>query len=209
MSNTISDFLQQHPLLLNYARKGLINLNALSKYIKDNDPEADDSNSLAAIGMNLRRYLSKNPSSSTASIDFQKYSLQVVSRSNIQELILNKDTSNRSYCMDIIAKIAKTKSFISLVEGEKEMVLMTDYPLNELVQKTNLTNLREGLGFISINFPIELRLQPGIYSIITSSLAEINISIHSFHTIGGEILILVKDEDLTRTQEVLRKLLNK
>ena len=44
----------------------------------------------------------------------------------------------------------------------------------------------------------------GIYSHITSILAVADIPIHSFHTIGGEILILVKNEVLVKTQEVLK-----
>jgi hypothetical protein len=213
MSNVISNFLKQYPLLLSYAHKGLINLNALARYIKENSAQIDESVTITAVGMDLRRYIAKLPASLTSPIDFRKYSLQVISRSNIREIVVDKDVKNRNYCLDIVNKISKTKSFITIVEGEKEIVLMTDHPVEKILQKGKIEkNIKSYIGelsFVSINFPIELRLSPGIYSIITSSLAEANISIHSFHTIGGEILILIGDEDLAKTQEILQMLLSK
>lgn len=211
MSNAISHFLKLHPLISVYAQKGLINLNALSRYIKEIGHEADSSISDAAMGMDLRRYLSKLPKTEETIVDFSKYPLQLVVRTNINEVVLNKNNENRKLYIRIINKISQTKYFISIVEGEKEIVLMTDYSLKELLEKektkNNITHYINGLSFISINFPIELRLVPGIYNIITSCLAEMNISIHSFHTIGGEILILVKEQDLHKTQETLELLL--
>lgn len=210
MSTIISNFLKQYPLLLSYAQKGLINLNALARYIKENSMEIDNSVSEAAIGMDLRRYILKLPTSLNSPVDFSKYSLQVVARSNIKEIVLDKDQENRKYLINIISKISESKNFISVVEGEREVVLMTDYPIKDLVKnRKNINSYNDGLSFLAINFPIELRLQAGIYSILTSSLAEADISIYSFHTIGGEILILVKDEDLSKTQGILQTLLNK
>lgn len=211
MSNAISTFLKSHPLLTSYAQKGLINLNALSRYIKENNNQINNSVSLAAMGMDLRRYLSKLQKIPITSFNFSKYSLQLVVRTNINEIVLNKNIKNRKWCLDFSQKISQTKYFISTVEGEREIVVMTDYPLNELLKKDRLKNFItfyiDGLSFISINFPIELRLVPGVYNVITSSLAEVNIPIHSFHTIGGEILILVKNNDLAKTQQILQSLL--
>jgi len=209
MSNTISTFLQQNPLLLKYTRSGLININALARYMKENIHHVDDSVTLPALGMELRRYIAKLPNMSETSINFSNYSLQIIARSNIEEIVLGKDVKNRIFCMDLVDKISKTKNFISLVEGERELVVMTDYQLKEFIAVSGNEFIHNtGLSLISINFPIELRVQPGIYSIITSSLAEAEISIHSFHTIGGEIIILVKDENLSKTQEIFQLLLN-
>lgn len=210
MSITVSNFLKQNPQLINYAKIGLLNLNALSRFIKENSKEYDDSLSIAAIGMDLRRYLSKLPTTKFSPIDFAKYSLQLVVRTNINEAILNKNSENRKWWSEIVNRISQTKYFVSIVEGEKELVLITDYPLKELLtkeQRKNISHQTDNLGFVSINFPMELRLVPGIYQVLTSTLAEAQISIHSFHTIGGEILILVSNNDLAQTQEVLTSLL--
>lgn len=210
MSNTTLTFLKLHPLLTSYAQKGLINFNALARYLKENNL-VDVSTSLAAVGMDLRRHLSKLPIVRTTPVDFSKYSLQLVIRTNINELVVNKKIENRKHYKNIFDEISKTKYFISVVEGETEVVIMTDYPINELQKKWDLgnsiTHFTDELGFISINFPIEFRQIPGIYNAITSSLAERNISIHSFHTIGGEILILVKNADLNQSEEILKSLL--
>ncbi len=211
MSRAIPTYLRKYPLLTRYARNGLVNLSALARLMKRNNKQTDYSSSLPALEMDLRRYISKTPKIPITPFDFSKYSLQLITRTNIHEIILNKNLTNRKRCLTVVSEISQTKYFISVVEGEKEIVIMTDQPLKELLKMRGLKNIvnhRAGdLGFISVNFPIELRDVPGIYSLITSSLAEAEISIHSFHTIGGEILILVKNEDLVYTQEILRSLL--
>lgn len=211
MSNQLSEYLKHYPLLTGYIQKGLINLNALARYIKSNDKKVNNDVSLTALGMELRRTVAKLPKSEIVCLNFSKYSLQLVTRTNIRELILNKNQENRKYCLDIVNRISEARHFISMIEGEKEMVVMTDYTTNEILEDLKLkklvTNTTEELGFISVNFPIELRKVPGVYNYITGALVEANISIHSFHTIGGEILILVKNEDILHTQEVLKSLL--
>ncbi|MBI2616998.1 hypothetical protein HYW55_02630 [Candidatus Gottesmanbacteria bacterium] len=211
MSNTILAYLKRHPLLTGYIQKGIINLNALARYIKINDKQISKDISLTALSMELRRNIVKLPKSETISLDFSKYPLQLVTRTNIHELILNKTLENRQHCLSIVNKISQTKYFISMIEGEKEMVVITDYPIIEFLTDIRLKKLishaTEGLGFISINFPIELRQVPGVYNLITAGLVEAKISIHSFHTIGGEILILVMNKDIVYAQEVLKSLL--
>ncbi len=212
MSTKISSFLKQHPLLTGYIQKGLINFNALARYIKEENTQIGGTISLAALGMELRRYISKLPRTLVPTVHFSKYALQLVVRTNINEIVFNKNPENRKVCTNLLNKISQTKYFVSIVEGEREIVVMTDYPLKGFLKDKgfikNVTYSTEALGFVSINFPVELRLVPGVYNIITSNLAEANISIHSFHTIGGEILILVKNKDLSQTQQILQDLLN-
>lgn len=211
MSRAVQIYLIKYPLLTRYAQNGLVNLNALARLIKGNYKVKDKAASSSALGMELRRYLFKQPKVVVAPFNFSKYSLQVVTRTNIHEIILNKTLDNRKQCLMVVNEISQTKYFVTLVEGEKEIVVMTDHPLKDLLNNKTLKKVinhyTNNLGFVSVNFPIELRQVPGVYSLITSSLAEAGISIHSFHTIGGEILILVKNEELVHTQEVLQSLL--
>ena len=210
MSREVQTFLRKYPLLTRYARNGLVNLNALARLIKGIYKQTDNSTTLAALGMELRRYVAKQAKVSVTAFKFSKYSLQVVTRTNIHEIILNKTLENRKQCLRVLNNVSQTKYFVTLVEGEKEIVVMTDHPLKDLLKietlKKVINHYTDNLGFVSVNFPIELREVLGVYSLITSSLAEAGISIHSFHTIGGEILILVKNEDLVHTQEILQSL---
>lgn len=204
MSNLVESKLKKYPLLTRYAQSGLVNFNALARLFGNDKGRA-------AVGMKLRRYISGLPKTSLVPFDFTKYHLQLVTRTNIQEMILDKSLNNRKICLDVINTISRTKYFVSVVEGEREIVLMTDYPLKKLFNKGRfksvISYLTNDLSFISVNFPVEMRQVPGIYSLVTSSLADANISIHSFHTIGGEILILVKNKDLLKSHEVLKSLL--
>lgn len=207
MSNVIKTYLRSNPFLAKYTQAGLVNINSLARYIKKNNKEVDKKMSAAAIGMDIRRQITQLSDFNKPRFVPSELDLHIVTRTNLQELIFNKSGKNRQICSDLFNEISKSKYFTCLVEGEKEIVLLTDYPLDDLLKKKNLKTIisyrTTGLGFISIDFPIQLRQVVGVYSYVTSALALANISIHSFHTIGGEILILVKNEDLIKTQEVL------
>ncbi len=205
MSKNISTLLQKYPLITTYANAGLVNLNALARLIQPNTKSV----SIEALGMELRRYLAKQEKTNIPKADFSSYDLEVVSRSNIKELIFDKTITNRKYCLKLATELLESKHFFSLVEGEKEITIITDAD-GKIVERSKPANLHqtEKLGFISINFPFELRAKPGIYSVLTSALAEEHISIQSFHTIGGEIIILVHEQDLIKTQEIFQSFFN-
>lgn len=207
MSNITLSYLKTNPLLTKYAQLGLVNINSLARYIKTTTQGINKNDTVASIGMNIRRYISHLPSIVKPSINTNTNKLHVVTRANLEELIFTKNSANRQVCLDLFHQLNKTKYFSCLVEGEKEIVLLADCVLNgKLSAKKAVKNASyhtTGLGYISIDFSINLREIVGIYGCITSALASANISIHSFHTIGGEILILVRNDDLIKAQEVL------
>lgn len=211
MSNTIKAYLQSNPLITRYVQYGLININSLARFIKENKLSNEGENSVAAIGMDIRRQMKQLPNMEQPTFVPPGQKLHVVIRTNIEELIFNKNEMNRRVCLNIFHKISQSKHFSCLVEGEREMVLLTDYSLDKLIKREHLKKMitlhTNGLGFISIDFPIALRKVPGVYSQVTSALFLAGISIHSFHTIGGEILILVNNEDLLKAQEILTSFL--
>jgi len=207
MSKAIETFLAQNPLLTKYVQMGLVKITSLARYIKDTNTSFDKDTTTASISMSIRRYFLTLPTDKPNSIIDFKTPLNLIVRSNLSELIFVKDTKNRLLSRNIFQQIDDAKYFSCLVEGEKEIVLITDFNLNELLKKNNLkkhiSNKTSGLGFISIDLPISLRQVVGVYSRITSALAVAQIAIHSFHTLGGEILILVENRDLLKAQEVL------
>lgn len=207
MSKAVFLFLKQNPIITHYAQMKMVNITALSQHIKEKSKEIATTTSIAAIGMNIRRYLARLPKIRITSLPFSGIPLKLVIRTNIHEVIFAKTEENRQHCAALFEQIYRAKLFSCLVEGEKEIVIITDYSLNDLLKKYHLVNKianqTSGLGFISIDFPIKLREMVGVYHHLTSALLLANIAIHSFHTIGGEIFILVKNEDVLEAQEVL------
>ncbi|MDP9249618.1 MAG: ACT domain-containing protein [bacterium] len=203
-SKVVTDFLLKNPLLTKYAQMNLVNITSLAHFIKETK---ESQGTIASLSMSIRRYLAQLPKYKTKSSDSLTISFNLVSRSNLSEFIFNKTKEKRQLSQDLFQIISKTKNFSCLIEGEKEIVLLTDYPLEGLPRieflKKMISHHTQKLGFISIDLPIKLREVIGVYSRITSALAIAQIPIHSFHTIGGEVLILVKNEDLIKTQEVI------
>ncbi|MDO8609350.1 MAG: hypothetical protein Q7R95_02290, partial [bacterium] len=183
MSNTVQSYLNTNPTITKYTQLGLININSLARYIKENVKEIDKNDTIASIGMNIRRYMLQLPRLSKSHIGSSNDKLHVITRTNLEELIFNKNNINRKTCLNLFNVISKTTYFSCLIEGEKEMVLLTDYPLKEKLPKIHNSKLisyhTTGLGYISIDFSIKLREVVGIYGCITSALASALISIHS------------------------------
>jgi len=211
ISKAVETFFIQNPLLSRYVRMGLVNITALAQHMKKRGFGLDSKNTVSAIAMTIRRYFIKLPTVDATAFIFSNTPYHLVVRSNISELIFTKDTDKRLLSRSIFQKISNLKHFSCLVEGEREIVVMTDCSLHELMKESNvqksISYQTTRLGFISVNLPIRLREVVGVYGLITSTLAVAQIPIHSFHTIGGEILILVKNEDLSVAQEVLANLL--
>lgn len=201
-----------NPIITRYVQNGLINVNSLARFIKKNNLYNEGANSVAGIGMDIRRQIRQLPDMEKPTFDSTEQKLHIVIRTNVEELIFKKSEKNRQTCLNIFHYISQLKHFSCLVEGEREMVLMTDHSLNDLINQKHLNKIisyhTTELGFISIDFPITLRKVAGVYSQVTSALFLAGISIHSFHTIGGEILILVKNEDLLKAQEILAAFLS-
>lgn len=63
------------------------------------------------------------------------------------------------------------------------------------------------LSLISIEFSKTTKDTPGIYYQITRALASKSISIQSYHTIGSELNILIKNKDFTHAHELISSLL--
>lgn len=206
MSKSLQIQLYKYPLITEYAKLGLINLMALARII---DPEKKKG-SVEAKSMELRRYFSKAENQTTRIIDFSNYTLQITARTGIREIILRKSHNHFQKSLDITKKISDQGYFSSVIQGERECVIITDIPAQELNkladQKLILHQKTEDLTFISINLPLELRKEIGVYSLITSALASKNISIQAFHTLGGEVIILLKQSELIRAQETLSSL---
>lgn len=208
MSNVIKTFFQENPLLARYAQLGLVNITSLAEYIEKANPSLEKKPSIPSVAMTIRRYLESLPKDASSQHISLELPLHFVVRSNLQEVIFTKSEKSRELVHKVFQQLSNQGDFSCLIEGEKEVVLLSANPLGEILKeipiKKQLIRYTQDLGFISIDLPISLREVVGIYSHITSMLAVADIPIHSFHTLGGEILILVKNEDLVKTQEVLR-----
>ena len=136
MSNTIKAYLQSNPMIARYVQNGLININSLARFIKQSNSYKEVDNSVAAIGMDIRRQMKQLPDIAKPTFDSSGQKLHIVVRTNIEELIFRKSEKNRQTCLNIFHQISQSKHFSCIVEGEREMVLLTDYSLDGLIKKS-------------------------------------------------------------------------
>lgn len=210
MSIDIESIFIQNPFLKKYLQLGLVNISALADFALKSSTDKNNKKTTSSVGMALRRYARTLPPVKFYEHGLDEHDLKLTVRSSIQEVVFTQNPANLKLAYQLAQEIQANNAFLSLVQGEKEITLFTDFDGKDIFQGENMPEnavLNTDLGLISIDIPISLRQKVGGYSYITSILAEANIAIQSFHTTGGEVLILVKKHDLLKTHEVLQRAL--
>jgi aspartokinase len=213
LSDYVSDQLTRYPHLLEYMHQGLVNISAVASLIGENSVATfREKPSRAAIGMALRRFLqSHKVEREFHQVHFPR-NLEISLRSGIYEVALRR-TSKAERLADTIRKeISVTKGdLLSIVEGSYEIVVFASQSIEREILKhlkghPRTSELRYA-GIVTVNWPPVTKDIPGIYARVTQAFARREISIQSFHTIGAEMMIIVKEDMLTSAYEALSSLL--
>lgn len=129
--------------------------------------------------------------------------LDLTTRSNLFEIAVAKNQSSLRIS-DKLRQVLKLREsdFFSVFQGDYEIVFFTNSNLRkELIKNLkglDITSKVDQLAFITVNWSPETKEIPGIYLRITRELALNQISIQSMHTIGSEMMIVLKERDLTK-----------
>src|SRR3989338_8256899 len=204
--------LEKNPFLIDVLQQELINISALALKLQPAiEKELGMRVKSSAIGMGLRRYAFKTGQKSIFTWNFPK-NLEISTKSQIYEVAIEK-TSHISKIHDYLYRHIKRQKgeFLSLAEGTYEVVIFTNQKNKKIVKKAihkqKITSELDNLGYVTVNWEKITKDIPGIYYRITRALAFRNISIQSFHTIGAEMMIFFKEDDLVDAYETIGNLL--
>jgi hypothetical protein len=212
LSALVSTELENHPILLEFLLQGLGNVSAAAEHLRPAlEARLGRKISNAAIGMALRRHLEGRAGASLAPRRFPA-PFEVTTRSEIYEVAIRRDERGQA----LIDRIRKTLSparrdFLSIAEGSYEIVIFTNQhnkpKVRGILGRHKRTSELDRAAYVAVNWPPETKDIPGIYYRVTRALAWREISIQSFHTIGAEMMIFVKREQLQPAYETLTRLL--
>ena len=213
LSQLLTSKLQNNPYLLEYLEAGLVNFTALAATLKPTlDQELKRKSSISSISMALRRIVEKAPQKNKRKALFPAH-IDISTRSGIYEVAFASTEKSRGIIEILRNKLViEEGEYLSIAEGSYEIVILTGQKNKDKVRKIlgkfKTTSELDDLACVTVNWPKITKDIPGIYYRITRSLALRKISIQSFHTIGSEMMIIVKASDLMHAHESILKLLN-
>lgn len=213
VQHLVKQELQKNPFLIDILQQELINISALALKLQPAiEKEISQKVKTTAIGMALRRYASDTSQKSIFQWKFPQ-NLEVSTKSQIYEVAIEKTPKVKKILDCLYNHIKRQKGeFLSFVEGTYEIVIFTNQKnkkyVKEAIKKHEITSECDNLAYVTVNWEKGTKDIPGIYYRITRALAFRNISMQSFHTIGAEMMIFFKEDDLVDAYQVIGNLLH-
>ncbi len=211
VSALVKHYLEKNPFIKDMLMQGVLNITALAEKIRPHiEFELEKPVKISSISMSIRR----------AQEDFGKKemfvwkfppNLEISTKSKIYEISI-EHTKKLPQLLEKIKSAIKTDEghFLNHIEGLYEIVFFTNQnnkeKLKTILKNEKITWEVNNLSLISIEFPKTTKDTPGIYYQITRALASKSIPIQSYHTIGSELNILIKNKDFTSAHELISSL---
>ncbi len=203
---------QKQPILLEALRQRLANVSAVAGSLQASvQKQTGTKVTVEAVGMALRRLLSEETSRPKQEWKVPKH-IEITSRTQIYEVAVARSAQSRR-TVDIAKRKLELASgdFLSVIEGSYEIVIFTNQKhkarIRKLISPCDITSELSNLAYVTVNWPRETKDIPGIYFRITGALAMKNVSIQSFHTVGAEMMIFVKEDVFQEALVVLTSFL--
>jgi hypothetical protein len=130
-----------------------------------------------------------------------KMSGLVLKRTDEVKTVLGRPDKILAYLEHEIIRIIEGKETLILIFDQKNLEKITNLFSKKVIMKIN-----KHIGMIEINYPLSLEKTPGVFNIISSELAENNISIMDAVITSGEHIIIIKEDDLLKGFEVIYNL---
>ncbi len=204
--------LENNPFLVELLQQQLINVSAVAvQLVPTIEKGLKKKIKLSAVSMAIRRYTIDRNKAALFHWKFPK-NLEIATKSQIYEVAFER-TAKISFIVEQLFREIKLGKgeFLSIIEGTYEIAVFTNQKNKQYVKKAIksqiITSELDNLAYITVNWEKITKDIPGIYYRITRALAFKNISIQSFHTIGAEMMIFIKEDNLAAAHQVITNLL--
>jgi aspartokinase len=207
LASEVSRALEKNVYLLELLFAGLANISAVAERLRPSlEKELKARFTSTAVSMAIRRHL-KTAAPAPKRKPFPPH-IAVTTKRGLWEVAITNNERNRT----LVERIRKS---ISLEAGEQFDVLQGTFRIVLATAKRNKAKILKLLGAqkdllevddlacVTVNWPASTKDIPGIYYRITRALAQANISIQTFQTIGSEMTIFIKEDTLEFAHESL------
>lgn len=207
LSLLLENFFTKNPDIREARNKGLVNRRALAKYIIEK--EHLDVNRYEALVTALRRFEVESVTEESLRIIKD---INISTKSKIAIVYLEKSED----VLRNVLKITKTINFnknetLKFVQGSLSFKIFIDdskiKDLKELFSKNDILKVQHNIAELNLIFPSKAPQVRGIIAYLTSELSINKINITEMITGDPELIIYVKEEDLLKTYETIKRLM--
>jgi aspartokinase len=211
-SHLTKKILQNKPFIHETLEKDLININALSEFIKPDIEKEIGDVKLSAISMAIRRYIESENKLPYKKIQLTKKT-DLLIKSNLFEISLIKSTS-------IYTKLIKLYSIVNfevgdtlnIIHGNYEILIVSneryEKKILEILNNEKIKSINKNMASISLKIPQEMIDAPGFYYAITKILNINNISIIDIINTETEATFVFYNKDVSKAYDVLQREIN-
>lgn len=191
--------------------RGLINVRSLANYIiREHKLDV----TIDAVISSIRRYQIqpiKNIESSRVYSLLKSAKIATVTK--IASLSLKKNEAVHLKIAEILPKTDYTSGeILRVLEGSKIFKIIFDQKnfekMSDFFQKQNIVGSSRKLGMIEMIYPDILQKTPGVFSVISSELAENEISIIDALICSNEHIIIIDEKNLLKAFDIVFNLCN-
>ena len=168
--------------------------------------------SVSAIGMTLRRYKARMKSRVPIRKKFPK-STEIRMIDSLVKVSARADKRGLQAWSSLRNLLEKRVDEILLLDQGAYEVSITTHARHKATilkafKKCTMTAVLDDVGCITVDWPSITKDIPGMYYRVTRALARRDISVQSFHSIGIEMMIVVRGEVLVKAHSTVRDLLS-
>ena len=211
--NIIERELNSAPVVEEFILSGLANISAVAEAFQPLvNAKIKGHVSRAAIGMTLRRYKSRKLESVPLKKKFPR-SIDIRVCSSLVEVSARADSrAVRALCNLQKSLERKEKEILLFGSGMYELSVTTDLRHKNAVlrafRQSEITSILPDIGCITVDWPPITKDIPGMYYRVTRALSRRDISVQSFHSIGLEMMIIVRSDVLSKAYTTICNLLS-
>lgn len=197
--------LSEKPYLHEALNNGLINIIALSEFLKPSiEKELGRKIKTSAIGMAIRRYSTRK---------IKKILLSKKADLTIKSNLIEITTAKKQRVLEKIYNLSKSINIekgdiLNIIQGNFEILILTNGYNENIIKKIlkgTKTNTIKNLASISINIPKDMIKKPGFYYAITKKLLLENIPIVDIVNTRNEATIVLREDNMAKAFDILSK----
>ena len=213
LATIVSEELNAAPVIEEFLLSGLANITAISIVLRPLIVSRLGKRvSPAAIGMALRRYKARTKRTVPIKKRFPS-SIEIRPLTSLVEIGIRKDGHTLKRLQAFQHQLTlRGDEICTIAHGAYEVVILAHQRHTKRIYQSmrdcRFTSEVTQLGCVTVDWPSTTKDIPGIYYRVTRALSRREISIQSFHTIGSEMMILVREDVLPQAYTTIRQLLS-
>jgi len=206
--------IEKKPFLEEALSQGIINNAALAlQIIPEIEKELKKKVKFSAVNLAIRRMEENSELKHPVHLNFEK-GTDINLKSNIVEIILYKNEKIPEYIKKIYNLMDfKKGDFLAITQGVNEVMIITNekhkQKIVEILPNKVIKKKISSLSTLTINIPESAIEGIGFFYILTKELTWENISVIDVVSTYSEITLIVKEDDASKSFDILKKLITR